>query len=300
MKVLVTGITGKSGRSFFQELCDHSSMLDNYHFDFVVRDINKANFIGNAPFKCSVVKCDLSDRSQVSQILNEGGYNQILNIAGISKSPILIEEGINSGIEWFIMVHTTGIYSKYKSASASYKAREEHIMSVLSKTSCKITILRPTMIYGTLDDRNVSVFIKMVDRLRLFPVVSGAKFLLQPVWYKDLGRAYFQCMMNKDNILETDYVLSGAEPIMLLDMFKEIANQLNVKNFYFSIPFPLAYIGACFIYLLSFHKVDYREKVQRLVEPRAYNHDNATRDFGYNPVKFKEGVKQEILEYKNK
>ena len=42
---------------------------------------------------------------------------------------------------------------------------------------------------------------------------------------------------------------------------------------------------------------DIREKVQRLVEPRAFSHSEATKDFGYNPLNFEEGVKPEIEEY---
>ena len=37
--------------------------------------------------------------------------------------------------------------------------------------------------------------------------------------------------------------------------------------------------------------------MQRLVEPRIFSHEDATRDFGYNPMGFEEGIKGEIKEY---
>lgn len=40
-----------------------------------------------------------------------------------------------------------------------------------------------------------------------------------------------------------------------------------------------------------------REKVQRLCEPRVYDHDDATRDFGYNPRMFRIGIVDEVKEY---
>ena len=43
---------------------------------------------------------------------------------------------------------------------------------------------------------------------------------------------------------------------------------------------------------------DMREKVQRMVEPRAYSHEKAKQDFGYSPLEFKDGVKDEIELYK--
>ena len=51
------------------------------------------------------------------------------------------------------------------------------------------------------------------------------------------------------------------------------------------------------LYLFTFGKKDLREKVQRMVEPRAYPHDDATRDFGYTPVDFETGVAAQTKEY---
>ena len=51
------------------------------------------------------------------------------------------------------------------------------------------------------------------------------------------------------------------------------------------------------LYCASFGRIDYREKVQRLCEPRVYDHDDATRDFGYNPRMFRIGIVDEVKEY---
>ena len=40
-----------------------------------------------------------------------------------------------------------------------------------------------------------------------------------------------------------------------------------------------------------------REKVQRLCESRAYPHDEAVQDFGYDPMPFEEGLRREVREY---
>lgn len=38
-------------------------------------------------------------------------------------------------------------------------------------------------------------------------------------------------------------------------------------------------------------------EVQRLCESRAYPHDEAVRDFGYDPMPFEGGLRQEVREY---
>ena len=81
-------------------------------------------------------------------------------------------------------------------------------------------------------------------------------------------------------------------------MFEEIARQLGVKNVFVSCPYPIAYAGSWLLYMCSFKKIDMREKVQRLVEPRAFSHKEASVDFGYAPAEFAQGIRQEIEMYK--
>ena len=106
-------------------------------------------------------------------------------------------------------------------------------------------------------------------------------------------------MMNWKVTKNKEYILSGKEPIQLRTMFEVMAKQLGVKNIFISCPYPIAYAGAYMIYILTLRKIDYREKVQRLVEPRAYSHEKATKDFGYAPVSFEVGVREEVKMYKN-
>ena len=161
-----------------------------------------------------------------------------------------------------------------------------------------MTILRPTMIYGDLADKNISVFIRMVDKLRIFPTVNGARYDLQPVWCKDLGYAFYEVMTKWQVTRNKEYILSGGAPIQLREIFLEIAKQLGVKNTFISCPFWFASFGAWCIYLATLGKIDFREKVQRLVEPRAYGHEAAAKDFGYAPAPFAIGIREEIEMYK--
>ena len=163
-----------------------------------------------------------------------------------------------------------------------------------------MTILRPTMIYGDLSDKNISKFIAMVDKLRLFPVVDHAKYELQPVHAKDLGDAYYAVLTNPVTTANKEYNLSGGVPIKLIDMLKIISRCLNRKNTFISVPFGFAYFIAFLLWVFTIGGIDYREKVQRLVEPIAFRHDDAKRDFGYTPMPFQIGVKEEVEMYLNR
>jgi len=174
----------------------------------------------------------LDDRCFLQEVFSQENYDTILHIAGISKSLLLVKEAIKAHVKWLILVYTTGIYSKYKAAGEMYRNIESKIYEIIAGKDIALTILRPTMIYGTLEDGNISVFMKMVDRFRIFPVVNGCKYELQPVYCGDLGG-----LMHSKTTENKNYVLSGGGPILLIDMLKEMANQLGVKNTFISIPF---------------------------------------------------------------
>lgn len=82
-------------------------------------------------------------------------------------------------------------------------------------------------------------------------------------------------------------------------MLVEIGKKLEKEVHFISCPFPIAYARAWFLYFISFRKIDFREKVQRLCESRAYSYDDAAKDFGYDQREFTVGIVDEVLEYKS-
>lgn len=274
------------------------NQLNDYQFDFIVRNELKARELLIADGLNQNLKIgDLNDKSFIDSVINRVEYDVLLHIAGIHLSLNLVEPAVKNRIKRLILVHTTGIYSKYTAAGEMYRIIEKKIEDMIEGTDIQLTYLRPTMIYGNIHDNSVIVFMKMVDKLRIFPVVDHAKYELQPVWCGDLGKAYYQVMMNPNTTIKRNYNLSGGQPIQLIEMFKVMAQYLGVTNMFISVPFWFAYTLAWILYCCTFTKIDFREKVQRLVEPRTFDYSDAALDFGYSPVNFEEGIKSEIQEY---
>lgn len=312
--VAITGITGKSGQFLLKKMIKEHSSLKDYRFIILCRkqDNNSQNASGyklveevleSKKLDIKLIEADLLNPSEMETIFSQNEVNFLLHIASVKLSWNIVPAALKNGVNNLILVHTTGIYSKYKAAGEEYRQIESKIKALVEEYRNKdrkiaLTILRPTMIYGDLNDKNISVFIKMVDKLRIFPTVNGARYDLQPVWCKDLGDAYFDVLTNWEITQNKEYILSGGSPIQLREMFETISLQLGVKNIFINCPYPIAYAGAWLIYVISLGKIDFREKVQRMVEPRAYPHDDAARDFGYSPVSFDIGVRDEIEMYK--
>lgn len=290
----ITGATGKSGSVFSQLVYDNRGKIDEM-FPNGVRLLlhsDKETVFGDSAEK---VYGDLEDIEFLKKSLT--GVDTLVHIAGIHWSREVAEAAAYNKIRRLICVHTTGIYSKYKEAGEEYRHIDEYVYQTCKDNDIKLSILRPTMIYGSPADKNVITFIKMVDKFPIMPTVNGARYDLQPVHYADLGQAYFDVLMNEEVTAGHDYVLSGKEPIQLRDMFKIMGENLGKKARFISCPYWIAITGAVVIYGVTLKKIDMREKVQRLCEPRAYDHNEASKDFGYDPRDFAAGVKGEVEEY---
>lgn len=293
-RLLMTGITGKSG-IVFAKLFAESDLRDEYLLRAAVRPAAKIERAKEILPDAEFCHGDIYDAAYLDEVTRD--VDVILHIAGIDKSISIMNAAVKNGVKRVILIHTTGIYSKYKAAGEGYRGIDAEVEHIAEESGVSLTILRPTMIYGTLGDQNIVKFIKMVDKLSPMPVVNHAAYYLQPVHAEDLAHAYFKLLHHLDETGGKNYVLSGRDKVLLIDMFRIIADELNVKRNYLSVPFGIAYPGAWALYLVSLTKIDMREKVQRLCESRAYPHDEAVRDFGYNPMPFEEGLRREVREY---
>lgn len=194
-------------------------------------------------------------------------------------------------------MHTTGIYSRYKSASSDYFRIESEVMKI-AKNKISLTILRPTMIYGDMCDHNMSKFIKMINNLPFFPLVNGGKSLIQPVNARDLGKAYYDVLMNPQITANKQYNLSGNKPISIKEALTIISKKLNKNTIFIPVPINISVFIAYMLKGMTLGKLDIVEKILRMGEDRVYSHELAKKDFNYNPMSFEEGIDIEINEFK--
>lgn len=296
--LVLTGITGKSGGVLAEIIGKNLDAVNEMFPDgirTVVRATSNTKRLDIAIPNIQKIIGNLTEPNTLKKIFTDA--DTLVHVAGIHWSREMVRAAADCHLRRLILVHTTGIYSKYKAAGEEYRQIDKFVYETCKNNGIILTILRPTMIYGNVSDRNVITFIKMVDKLPIMPVVNGARYELQPVHYADLGDAYYKVLMNEEATANKDFILSGGAPILLRDMLIEIGNNLGKKVKFISCPFWLAYSGAWIVYGLTFKKKDFREKVQRLCEPRTFPYKEASDAFGYSPRTFQIGIKYEVAEY---
>lgn len=292
--LLITGITGHSGRYFLQELINHKY---GKPIRCIVRTTSESDLLDKSGLNIEKVYGDLNDSEFIRASVK--GVDEIMHIYNIHHSPIIVEAAIDNKVKRAILVHTTGIYSKFNNASQRYRNIERKVAEMTSDPNCvtKITILRPTMIYGDLCDSNISKFIRIIDKLSIVPVIDGGKCLIQPVNARDLGRAYYDVLESPKSTANKAYDLSGEEPIQMIEVFKIISKHLNKKIMFVSVSLGFGELLAKLAKLLTLGRVDYVEKVQRMAEDRSYSNEKAKKDFGYSTMSLDQGIEVEVKQY---
>lgn len=296
----LTGVTNNPGRVLVEYIEKNRAVIDEMFPGGVVsvmRQSSSTSHLNKHLPNANVFTADLTDTDALKTAFKD--TDTVLHMAGIHWSREVVDAAAFCHVRRLIVIHTCGVYSKYKAAGEEYRQIDRYVIDICNNNSIELTILRPTMIYGNSGDRNVIKFIKMVDKLPIMPVVNGGRYELQPVHYADLGKAFFDVLVNR-KVASGDFILSGDKPILLRDMFTEIGKNLGKNVKFVSCPFWIAYPGAVVIWAITLGKIDFREKVQRLCEDRAFPHDEATKDFGFAPRPLETGIVDEVKEYRER
>ncbi len=289
--LLIIGATGHTGKYLLEELNKH-----NYKekIRFFIRNEEKKKIFESYNLNYEVMIGDLKNEEDVKKACEE--IDTIFEIYNIRYSTKVLDAALLNKVKRIIFVHTTGIYSKHKMASEEYKIIEKKVIEK-AKNKIDITILRPTMIYGDICDHNIAKFIKMLDKVKIFPMIAGGKAKIQPVNARDLGVAYYQVLVNENITRNKDYNLSGKTEIEIKDMLKIISSKLNKKTIFITIPLSISVLFAYVIKIFSFGKVDIVEKTLRMNETRIFSYEKAKKDYDYNPMPLNQGLDMEIKQY---
>ena len=178
----LTGVTGKkTGRILIEHIAKNIDYINSMFpggIKALVRETSNIKHLKDTLPSVEICTGNLKDINFLQKTFQN--VDTIIHIAGIRNSVPIVDVAATCNVRRLILVHTTGVYSKYKAAGEEYRHIDEHVYDVCKKNNIKLTICRPTMIYGNIYDKNVAIFVKMVDKFPIMPVVNQAKYELQP------------------------------------------------------------------------------------------------------------------------
>jgi nucleoside-diphosphate-sugar epimerase len=161
---------------------------------------------------------------------------------------------------------------------------EQRLIEAARARGCEYTILRPTLIYGAATDHSLTPLAHLARRWRVFPRISAARGLRQPVHADDLAAACVALVATRSGHGRT-YALGGGERLAFATMLERVRASLPFRSV--PLPLSLSVLRACaqLAHLSGLPRISPaaldRLRVDLVADDRA-----AAQDFGWAPRAF--------------
>jgi nucleoside-diphosphate-sugar epimerase len=282
MNCFMTGATSTKGLFTLRSLLDDGAVervlvLSRSPSRFPLTDekltVVPGNLLEPGPWQIAVSECDT-----------------VVHVAGIMFLPQLLLLMRTSAVQQLVVVGTTGVFSRFKSASQEYIHDEGLLRSFLiERPAVRCVVLRPTMIYGHAGDRNVSVLLSWFRRHSVFPMFGDGHALIQPVCDADVASAVVAAVRQHCEPAGF-YNVSGRTPLTYRQFIEAIAAAVGTRPHFVHLPVR----ASAALFETAHRLVPYfpfdGEQVWRTTDDLAFDWSAAGAAFGFAPHSFEEGL----------
>lgn len=195
-----------------------------------------------------------------------------------------------------IAVSSTSRYTKEnaendqdRSLAKRLASAEDAVLRWSAERKIECAIVRPTMIYGSTADANVSTLQAVMKRFRVMPLVGPAQGLRQPVHRDDLAGLIAAMSLRPQGPMRPDYNASGGEVLTYREMISRIRSQ--VRGPVATVPAP----RGLFVVAQRFSKGSRWANLalgmaERMNVDMVFDHSELVSEYGYDPRGFHPGM----------
>jgi nucleoside-diphosphate-sugar epimerase len=282
--LLVTGATGFLGRAVIDQLTRRGYK----RIRCFVRPTSNVERLGT--MGCTFHRGDLEDQKSLEHALQD--VDGLLNLAslGFGHAPNIVSACENMKVDRCIFVSTTALFTTLIAKTKDIRKEAERL---IRDSSIRYTILRPTMIYGTSEDRNIWRLVEFLRRYPAIPVFGNGEYLQQPVYVEDVAGAVVDAWESSNTVYK-EYNISGAEPLTYNQLVDISCRAIGRRVLKIHIPVQFGLFLVKLLRFLRLNRTLAPEQILRLNENKAFDYKKAAEDFGYAPISFSEGIRQEL------
>ena len=195
-----------------------------------------------------------------------------------------------SAVKRVIFIGSTTVLVPFDSEIKKAKLLSEEL---IKKSGLDFTILRPSMIYGTPDDRNFSKMISFINKRGFFVVFGRGDNLIQPVHVEDVAGA-IAAVIEKPATFGKTYEIPGRAPLKYKEMLEIVKSKLDRQFRIYYLPIGISRIAVKLYSRLVPSSSLKPDMIDRMEIDKAYSYENASEDFGYEPMPFETGIEKFI------
>jgi GT2 family glycosyltransferase/nucleoside-diphosphate-sugar epimerase len=146
-------------------------------------------------------------------------------------------------------------------------------------------ILRPTLIYGMGQDKNISEIAHFIARFGFFPLFGQGRGLRQPVHASDVAAACFAALQSP-GAQNHAYNLSGGEALAYREMVSRIFGALGRPPRFLRVPLWSFKLAVLLLRRIPRYRKWSSAMAERMGRDMVFDHSEAAHDLGFAPRAF--------------
>ena len=288
-KILISGSSGLTGSQVVKRLIK-SSDLKETTLILGNREPNKGKRV-HLNIKEEIVS-DFKNSDEWVRLIKKYEPDEIVNISNIRHSRPLMEAlwKLKRSPNLYI-VGTTAVHSIHRCCNEEYRSLEK----LIREYEGNYCIIRPSMIYGSVRDKNMHKVIDFISKYKFFPIFGNGKNLMQPVYYKDLAYIIERAIEKQMQNIALD--VAGAKSQTYESLIDEVFKALSLKKNILKLPIQASkrIINMTPKFIRRKLPVTY-EQLIRLQEDKQFCYKEASKLLKYKPTSFEKGIREQVNE----
>ena len=201
----------------------------------------------------------------------------------------VIEAAKRYGIKKTIYLSSAAVLSSREDDYAKTKKQGEEIVKNSGLLS---VIIRPSIIYGPGDQKNIGWLINFAKKWPIFPIPGHGRYPRQPIYVEDLCQIIINLIRNFPSESRV-YNINGKEKINFDQMVKTVLKELKGIHLVIYLPIPI------FLFLLKIYDFLFRspftsDQIKSLISGDIFPDYPWWEEFDIKPTPFSEGIKKII------
>ena len=165
-------------------------------------------------------------------------------------------------------------------------ASEDVLAEWAERQSVAWKVLRPTLIYGLDQDRNLSEIARFIRKFGFFPLLGPANGKRQPIHVDDVAAAAIAAIQS-GHPGNRAYNISGGEVLTYKEMVCRIFFSLKKSPRFLQVPLLVFGVGVQCLRVIPRYRHWTVAMAERMNRDQVFAHSDASRDFGFSARPFK-------------
>lgn len=194
-----------------------------------------------------------------------------------------------AGARRVVVLSSTSRFTKVGSGDTAETAvatrlieAEDRFVAWAKSRGVEWLILRPTLIYGLGQDKNISEIARFIRRFGFFPVLGRAQGLRQPIHAEDVASVCFSASQ-APGAANRAYNISGGETLTYREMIARVFAALGRRPRLLTVPLWSFRLVVSVVRCLPRYRQWSAAMAERMNRDLVFDHAEAARDIGFKP-----------------